>query len=112
MTGQDGNDELPFFVDDDNRRVLILFTDKRRNRPHGDGRCPDEKEEPCRLKSPARFFPQRRVEGDGRRYGKLRERRLTDLPAILLKEGCCSAAKGRSGFGKGKNNCVHDLSPF
>ena len=38
MAGQKGNDELPFFVDDQDGRVQVFMADKRGNGPDGDAR--------------------------------------------------------------------------
>ena len=55
MAGQKGNDELPFFVDDQDGRVQVFMADKRGNGPDGDARRADEDDEPRRFKSPGRF---------------------------------------------------------
>ena len=55
MAGQKGNDELPFFVDDQDGRVQVFMADKRGNGSDGDARRADEDDEARRFKSPGRF---------------------------------------------------------
>lgn len=57
-----------------------------RNRPHGDGRCPDEKEEPCRWKSRP-FLPAETGRRSGRPAVWQTSRASPDGPASHFAEG-------------------------
>ena len=109
MTGQDGDDELPLLVDDQDGRVQVFMADKGRNSADGNACGADEDDQPGRFKSPGRFI----VEIGCKRQdpflddGEFLQRRLADVPAASPQAGSDAAAQGRPGLGKGQDDGFH-----